>query len=309
MFLIGGKKMLYKFREHNNDINLRAGIIIQNSDGDILIEKPTNAQHIAYFAKLDIPKGHLTKGETTLEGAIREVKEETGLKFTQKDLKKLGSYILTENNGDEVPLTLYYTKRDADIKDLNCSSTFQYKGKTYKEVESFKWLKPILKNLDKFQDYLQPTLKDVFLTLKNVKLKESENNSITFEGPIKCSEAQQNMNTDEFSLSWDQMDKEDTSSWYRVYLNNQIISYISYYPENGCCHIYSFEIKKSLRGEHLGAKVLSKFMDLMRSKGFKSFKLVPMDGDPKLQKFYAGVGFKNSDEKAYDDIPYMKTNI
>ncbi len=53
------------------------GVIIQNGDNEILIGK-RKGSHSPYFS---IPGGHLEKGETFEEAAIKEVYEETGLKI------------------------------------------------------------------------------------------------------------------------------------------------------------------------------------------------------------------------------------
>ncbi|HIF9511862.1 NUDIX domain-containing protein [Photobacterium damselae] len=53
------------------------GVIIQNSEGKILIGKRKNS-HAPYFS---IPGGHLEIGETFEACAYREVLEETGLKI------------------------------------------------------------------------------------------------------------------------------------------------------------------------------------------------------------------------------------
>ena len=42
-----------------------------------------------YYGQWNFPAGHIEDGENMLEGAIREVKEETGI--TVKDIKYLGS--------------------------------------------------------------------------------------------------------------------------------------------------------------------------------------------------------------------------
>jgi 8-oxo-dGTP diphosphatase len=51
------------------------GIIIVNSDGEILVGKRTGS-HAQYYS---IPGGHLELGETFEEAAVKEVKEETSL--------------------------------------------------------------------------------------------------------------------------------------------------------------------------------------------------------------------------------------
>lgn len=50
-----------------------AGLVIFNSQGQVLL--------LEYKGKWDLPKGHVEDGETFLEGALRECKEETGLDY------------------------------------------------------------------------------------------------------------------------------------------------------------------------------------------------------------------------------------
>jgi len=64
------------------------GVIIQNSQGEILIGK-RKGSHSPYYS---IPGGHLENGETFEEAAIKEVNEETGL-----TIKNLSVICVTNN--------------------------------------------------------------------------------------------------------------------------------------------------------------------------------------------------------------------
>jgi ADP-ribose pyrophosphatase YjhB (NUDIX family) len=63
--------------EHSSMPLVGLGVIILNSEGHILIGK-RKGSHSPYYS---IPGGKLEAGETFEDGAIREVKEETGLEI------------------------------------------------------------------------------------------------------------------------------------------------------------------------------------------------------------------------------------
>jgi hypothetical protein len=116
--------------------------------------------------KLDIPKGHLQKGETPLQGAIREVYEETNIKF---EPWKLTSPIQTTCDGD--PLFLFYAKIDRliPVDRLSCVSTFvDEDGIRKPEVEAYYWLNPSTQ-IYLMQDRLIPGIQYYF---KNQKCSE-----------------------------------------------------------------------------------------------------------------------------------------
>lgn len=75
-----------------------AGLAIIYKKNKILLVHPTNAKWMGSYS---IPKGHVELGETALEAAIRETKEEIGVEF----------YI---NSAFSVERELYYTKNKAE---------------------------------------------------------------------------------------------------------------------------------------------------------------------------------------------------
>lgn len=64
-------------------VDCAGGIIINNKKEVVVV----NQNHDSW----SLPKGHIDKGETTLEAAIREIYEETGIK-NPKLIKSLGSF-------------------------------------------------------------------------------------------------------------------------------------------------------------------------------------------------------------------------
>jgi 8-oxo-dGTP pyrophosphatase MutT (NUDIX family) len=147
-------KLIKEIRD--GDISVRAGIIV--SDGQyLLVEQPTNMIQKGW--KLDIPKGHLQEGESPLQGAIREVYEETSIKF---EAWKLTRPIQTTCDGD--PLFLFYAKIDQliPVSLLSCVSTFvDDDGIRKPEVEAYYWLNPHTQ-LHLMQDRLIPGIKYYF---------------------------------------------------------------------------------------------------------------------------------------------------
>jgi 8-oxo-dGTP pyrophosphatase MutT (NUDIX family) len=148
------------------DTRSRAGIVI--TDGVyILAEQPTNMIQNGW--KLDIPKGHLQKGESPVQGAVREVYEETNIKF---EPWKLTYPIQTTCDGD--PLFLFLAKVDKIIPTrlLSCASTFiDEDGVRKPEVEAYYWLNPRTR-LHLMQNGLIPGIKYYF---RDQQYSESKN--------------------------------------------------------------------------------------------------------------------------------------
>lgn len=63
-----------------------AGIIILNKNKHILVLKATGSKE-----HWTIPKGHIEKGESPIQAAIRETREEAGIDLDEKHLISLGS--------------------------------------------------------------------------------------------------------------------------------------------------------------------------------------------------------------------------
>jgi 8-oxo-dGTP pyrophosphatase MutT (NUDIX family) len=156
-------KLIKEFRD--GDINALAGIVI-SSETYILVEQPTNMIQRGW--KLDLPKGRIQKGESPVQGAIREVYEETNIKF---DSWKLTRPIQTTCDGD--PLFLFYAGIDRliPVNLLSCASTFiDEDGIRKPEVEAYYWLNPRTQ-LHLMQDRLIPGIKYYF---RNQECLESE---------------------------------------------------------------------------------------------------------------------------------------
>lgn len=85
-----------------------AGGLVQNSKMEYLFIKRDG--------KWDLPKGHLEKGESIEEGAIREVEEETGISgVTITSFNTKTYHVFKRNNKHKLKLTYWYNmKSDYD---------------------------------------------------------------------------------------------------------------------------------------------------------------------------------------------------
>lgn len=92
---------------------------IRNNKGEYLISKRA-ADRPTHPLMWETPGGSVIKGENSLEGAIREVKEETGLDLCKENGKLLSTRIRTEKN---------------DIMDV---WLFEYNGISFDGIQSLK---------------------------------------------------------------------------------------------------------------------------------------------------------------------------
>lgn len=110
-------------------------IWIINSKGEVLIQKRAKTKK-NFPCLWDMPSaGHTHAGETPIEGAIRETKEELGIDTNREDYEFICEYIYS--SGWEIA-QVYILKLDIDIYKLVLSED---------EVETVKWL-----NYDEFID-------------------------------------------------------------------------------------------------------------------------------------------------------------
>jgi len=83
----------------------------------------------------DLPKGELDSGESPLEAAVRELKEETGLDAPIEELRDLGKFMYRP--GKDLWLFSWRPKVMPDPETLECLSTFEMYGKTFPELDRF----------------------------------------------------------------------------------------------------------------------------------------------------------------------------
>ena len=99
-------------------------VLIQNSEGEILIQKRSKQKGGEYA----LTSGHAKSGETPLQGIITEIKEELGLDVFPKQLVLMHS---TRNDTKRYFYDLFYLQNDYDISEMVLQK---------EEVEEVKWL-------------------------------------------------------------------------------------------------------------------------------------------------------------------------
>jgi len=128
-----------------------AGIIFTNGN-KILACLPTKRE------LWDIPKGKKEPGETSIEAAIRECKEETGIKVKKKSLESMGTFSYLKDKN--LAIFVYYNENLPDISKMKCTSYFEIAGKQVPEIRAYKYV-----DVDKIDETfffsLRSILKDV----------------------------------------------------------------------------------------------------------------------------------------------------
>lgn len=103
---------VYKLKEGEYHVIVNA--IIMNSKNEILISQ--RAEFKEFPLMWECNGGSILKGETSLEGVLREVKEELGLEFKPED-----AIYLKEVRRDRLPpdfKDLWLFRKDVDLKDV-----------------------------------------------------------------------------------------------------------------------------------------------------------------------------------------------
>ncbi len=119
------------------DINKKTtcGVIIINEFNELLMGK-SNGNNF-----FDIPKGLKDEGETYLQAAIRECKEETNLSFNSEELIDLGLFPYNK----EKNIYLFFIKLNKEkinMNNLKCNSYYEhyYSKKMLPEIDYFNWI-------------------------------------------------------------------------------------------------------------------------------------------------------------------------
>jgi len=110
------------------------GTLVVNPAGQLLL------CHVTGTAKWDIPKGMQDEGESTLEAAIRELREEAGIAFAAGRFVDLGLF----DYRPDKRLHLYRVASLDDLPDLDrlvCTSFFPHHvtGFDTPEVDGYRW--------------------------------------------------------------------------------------------------------------------------------------------------------------------------
>ncbi|MDB5840933.1 MAG: hydrolase [Herminiimonas sp.] len=110
------------------------GTLVINKRGQVLLCHVTGTNH------WDIPKGLQDPGETPLEAAKRELREETGLEFDDALFEEIGCFPYRRDK--KLHLFKVYAAEDFDsLGHLICTSHFTHHvtGKLTPEMDGFCW--------------------------------------------------------------------------------------------------------------------------------------------------------------------------
>jgi 8-oxo-dGTP pyrophosphatase MutT (NUDIX family) len=111
---------------------LSCGIVIVNREHELLLCHVTGGGH------WDLPKGGIDSGETPIDAALRETREETGLVLAADELTDLGRFVYSERKD----LHLFATRMQRfDVARLWCESHFSehWTGQRLPEMDAYGW--------------------------------------------------------------------------------------------------------------------------------------------------------------------------
>jgi putative (di)nucleoside polyphosphate hydrolase len=117
-----------------NKISVSCGTLVVDEARRLLL------CHVTGTPKWDIPKGMQDPGETELEAAVRELREETGLAFEPGRFQELGRFDYRRDKA----LHLYKVEVGTSLPTLDhlvCHSYFPHHqtGKPTPEMDGFRW--------------------------------------------------------------------------------------------------------------------------------------------------------------------------
>ena len=131
--------------------NRVAAIILSSNKKAILIgHAPNKPQGPNTW---DLPKGHISEGETEIQALQREVREETNINLEEADVTQLTS---VPYNGGKLYYYLVWLKHEPKLEDIKCTSMFDWFGKQLPELNTFKWI-----NINDYHEYLYKSLVQV----------------------------------------------------------------------------------------------------------------------------------------------------
>lgn len=117
-----------------SDVKLSCGLLVLNEQGECLVG------HCGGSAHWDLPKGLIDAGESPLDCALREAREEFGLGFAAERLVDLGRQ--RYYHGKDLHLFAVRTScTETPLDRLRCTSFFEHPstGQLMPEVDAFAW--------------------------------------------------------------------------------------------------------------------------------------------------------------------------
>jgi 8-oxo-dGTP pyrophosphatase MutT (NUDIX family) len=111
---------------------LSCGVVILNSDRELLLCHVTGQNH------WDLPKGGIDVGETPMQAALRETREECGLRLQAEALLDLGRFRYTNKKDLHLFATAHHR---VELSALRCESHYldRFSGRHLPEMDGFGW--------------------------------------------------------------------------------------------------------------------------------------------------------------------------
>lgn len=120
----------YRLDKHGK--MMTCAVVIINKNGDILGCHGTGKPNGEGY---DFPKGCADAGESDLEAALRELKEETGIIMSNDELIDCGVY--KHNKKKNIHIFMCQTDTFPLIECLKCSTYFEFEGRKLPEVNGY----------------------------------------------------------------------------------------------------------------------------------------------------------------------------
>ena len=117
-----------------SEMSTSCGVLVVDAAGHLLLG------HVTHTPRWDIPKGLQDPGESAVDAAVRELREETGLVVPPDALSDLGRFDYRRDKA----LHLFRLDVDAalpDLANLTCTSMFPHRatGKPTPEMDAYRW--------------------------------------------------------------------------------------------------------------------------------------------------------------------------
>ena len=134
----------FEFEPFESKMKKSAGVIIILNKDKVLLCHPSNSR---WFGTYSFPKGGLEEGESTLDAAIRELREETSVIVNKNQISNLENPIVVtyENKkGTKYKTITLYTVHINNLSEINLESEIIPKERL--QIEEIDWAGFIDKN-------------------------------------------------------------------------------------------------------------------------------------------------------------------